>query len=258
MPGPCYPTRFTAALVLLLLGGSLSAEARPDRPRGSSASTDRLEPGLHRVLTESPLPRISKLLESGANIEARDARGATPLITAAAKGNVPLVRFLLSRQARVAATDKSGNSALHEASLVGCVDCVELLLQAGAPTELHNADGFTPLHQAVRRFWELPGETKRDRLHRQHDIIALLLQQGATPDRRDANGRTPSTLATESNNDVLRGSLPRRRRRSKKAPGSRKPPPIRSRHRHHASRKRKTSQPAPSHLPLPQLRRNLR
>lgn len=207
MPGPCYPTRFTAALVLLLLGGSLSAEARPDRPRGSSASTDRLEPGLHRVLTESPLPRISKLLESGANIEARDARGATPLITAAAKGNVPLVRFLLSRQARVAATDKSGNSALHEASLVGCVDCVELLLQAGAPTELHNADGFTPLHQAVRRFWELPGETKRDRLHRQHDIIALLLQQGATPDRRDANGRTPSTLATESNNDVLRGSL---------------------------------------------------
>ncbi|MBX3235773.1 MAG: ankyrin repeat domain-containing protein [Nitrospiraceae bacterium] len=207
MRRPWFQTGLIAWQLVLVLGLSLAAEARSDRPRASTAPTERPEPELHKTLTEAPLLRVGQLLAHGANIEARDATGATPLITAAARGNITLIRLLLSRLARVDARDRDGDSALHLSSLAGCVDCVDALLQAGAPPDSRNTLGFTPLHQAVRRFWELPGETNRDRLHRQRDIIALLLQQGASLDSQDGSGRTPATLAMESNNGALRASL---------------------------------------------------
>jgi hypothetical protein len=51
--------------------------------------------------------------------------------------------------------------------------------------------GFTPLHEAVRRFWEIAGESTQDRLARQAAVIRLLLQYGAAPLLLDGNGRTP-------------------------------------------------------------------
>ena len=156
MRRPWFQTGLIAWQLVLVLGLSLAAEARSDRPRASTAPTERPEPELHKTLTEAPLLRVGQLLAHGANIEARDATGATPLITAAARGNITLIRLLLSRLARVDARDRDGDSALHLSSLAGCVDCVDALLQAGAPPDSRNTLGFTPLHQAVRRFWELP------------------------------------------------------------------------------------------------------
>ncbi len=136
------------------------SEARPGEPQAKPiVSHARSERSIHRTLTEGTPAQAKRLLDQGANIDARNAQGATPLITASGRGNLALVTLLLHQQAQVETTDRAGNTALHEASFYGQVPCVEALLAAGAKIEARNALAFTPLHQAVRRFWEISGES---------------------------------------------------------------------------------------------------
>ena len=180
------------------------SEARPGEEQAkSAASTARSQRSIHDALTESSPARAEALLDRGANIEARNTEGATPLITASGRGNIALVTLLLKQGAQVQAADRNGNTALHEASFYGHPSCVEALLTAGAQTSIRNALAFTPLHQAVRRFWETSGESRADRLARQRLVVDLLLSHGADPGLSDDSGRTPLVLATESNNGPL-------------------------------------------------------
>lgn len=205
-----HSTGVTCATVLLFLGLLSTSEARSvEPPAKPAASAARSEQSIHRALTEGAPDQAKRLIEQGANIEARNAEGATPLITASGRGDLALVTLLVQQQARVDATDRSGNTALHEASFYGWPQCVEALLAAGAQTSTRNALAFTPLHQAVRRFWEISGESRTERLGRQANVIDVLLHHGADPNQRDASGRTPVVLAVESSNGWLRQAFAR-------------------------------------------------
>lgn len=195
-----------ACVTLLLTFGCLSlSEARQSDGRAAVSSTQPpAQHAIHKALTESSPARVQILLDRGADIESRNDRGATPLITASGRGNLPLVVLLLEQGARIDAADRDGNTALHEASFQSHPSCVDALLAANAPTTAHNAFGFSPLHQAVRRFWETGGESRTDRLTRQAQVINELLRHGADPDNRDDAGRTPAALAAENNNGSLR------------------------------------------------------
>jgi hypothetical protein len=59
--------------------------------------------------TEATLEALAK----GAQVDARDAEGKTPLMWAAAKGRTDLVRTLIEKGAQAGATDNFGRSALH-------------------------------------------------------------------------------------------------------------------------------------------------
>ena len=199
-----HSTGVASAILLLVVGYSSVSDARPVEKRAKPVAAQvGSEQSIHTALTESSTTRTQVLLDRGANIEARNARGATPLITAAGRGNLPLVLLLLSQGAQVAAQDHDGNTPLHEASFQSHLPCVEALLTAGAQTTIRNELGFTPLHQAVRRFWEMNGESHADRLSRQTAVIHRLLRSGADPQSQDTNGRTPVVLAKESDNATL-------------------------------------------------------
>ena len=177
-----HSTGVACAAVLFVFGLLSASEARPgEKQAQSSVSTARPERSIHRALTDGSIARAEALLNRGADIEARNSQGATPLITAAERGNIPLLTLLLKHGARIDAADRDGNTALHEASFHGHVQCVEALLAAGAHPLLQNALAFTPLHQAVRRFWETSGESRADRLAGQTTVIRILLQHGADP-----------------------------------------------------------------------------
>ena len=182
------------------------------RPAKGSEVTDEVnemsERATHRALTERTADQARLLLDRGARIDARNSEGETALITAARRGNLALLTVLINRGARIDTADHEGNTALHEASFQSEASCVEALLIAGAPLSGRNALGFTPLHQAVRRFWEIAGESTHDRLARQAGVIRLLLRYGADPLLLDGNGRTPAVLAVQSTNGILQQAFP--------------------------------------------------
>ena len=65
------------------------------------------------------------LLNAGANSEARDRRGDTPLLRAASKGHVSSVKILLDNGAQVNAKSRAGDTALLRAINFKQSDVVE-------------------------------------------------------------------------------------------------------------------------------------
>lgn len=207
-------------IVPALLAPRSAASATTGKRTASPATKDR---ETHRLLTESPPDWAQLLLSQGSNVEARNLHHETPLITSAGQGNLPLVEVLLQNHADIHAADAEGNTPLHVASFNGRVKVVELLLNNGAKTRVQNTLGFSPLHQAVRRFWEIPGETEAGRIENQRQIILLLLAHDADPALEDFLHRTAPVLATESNNATLADLFDARSMSSKQATA---PPPV--------------------------------
>ena len=121
-------------------------------------------------------------------LEARDSRGATPLMHAAAFGNLDAMKMLLAAGADVNAKNNFGATALLWCARDG--DKARLLIEHGADVNAVSKQGRTPLMLASMR----EGGS---------DIVALLLSKGADVSAADTRARPrwawrPSTAAWKS------------------------------------------------------------
>jgi ankyrin repeat protein len=130
-----------------------------------------------------------KLLEEGANIEAKDNEGYTPLHNAVLFGNEDRVLTLIARGANIEAKDDDGNTPLHLAVLFGNEDRVLTLIARGANIEAKDYDGNTPLHLAV--------------LFGNEDRVLTLIEKGANIEAKDYDGNTPLLLAAQDDKEAL-------------------------------------------------------
>jgi hypothetical protein len=73
---------------------------------------------------------VQALLTKGANVNAHSINGFTPLMLAAGKGHLPIVQALLARGANVNAKSEDGFTALDFASSLGHTAVVEVLRRA--------------------------------------------------------------------------------------------------------------------------------
>ncbi len=98
------------------------------------------------------------LVAAGADVRARNRRGAEPLHYAADGGptlrtwnpraQARVVAFLIEAGADPNAVDKSGVAPLHRAVRTRCTGAVRALLEGGANPRSKNANGSTPLDLA--------------------------------------------------------------------------------------------------------------
>lgn len=137
------------------------------------------------------------LVERGADVRARNRRGAEPLHYAAdggpaAEGWDPgaqreVIEYLIHAGADPNALDKSGVAPLHRAVRNRCSLAVSALIANGADPRLTNTAGSTPLHLAVQTTGKSNSgsEAAKDEQRR---IIVVLLRHGASPTDVDAKG----------------------------------------------------------------------
>ncbi|KAF8496233.1 ankyrin repeat protein [Russula emetica] len=130
---------------------------------------------LHLALRQGRLGIVWLLLENGANVDASDSDGSTPLHLAISAFKLNLL------------------------SQLGGLDIVRLLLENGANVDAPDSDGSTPLHQAIS---EAPGtfETYEDLKafidsKSLREVIELLLEYGASGYRKNNRDVTPFQVA---------------------------------------------------------------
>ncbi len=121
------------------------------------------------------------LLEHGADVNARDEWGDTPLHVAAEHQNPETVLVLLDRGAKIEAADTYGDTALHNAAQHDKIQIVAILLKRGADPNAENRKGETPVHEAAR--------------YASLDSLKILVNEGGDISKRTATGATVLELA---------------------------------------------------------------
>uniref|UniRef100_A0A3Q4GSD2 Poly [ADP-ribose] polymerase n=1 Tax=Neolamprologus brichardi TaxID=32507 RepID=A0A3Q4GSD2_NEOBR len=91
---------------------------------------------------------VDHLLQTGANVHARDDGGLIPLHNACSFGHSEVVSLLLCQGADPNARDNWNYTPLHEAAIKGKIDVCIVLLQHGADPNIRNTDGKSALDLA--------------------------------------------------------------------------------------------------------------
>ena len=130
-----------------------------------------------------------RLIDAGANVRARNRRGAEPLHYAAdgmpgsrtwnPRAQAATVAYLIEAGADPNATDKSGVTPLHRAVRTRSSAAVQALLDRGADVRRRNHRGSTALLLATRNTGR-GGSGSPEAKAQQREIVRLLEQHGAT------------------------------------------------------------------------------
>jgi ankyrin repeat protein len=108
------------------------------------SSSERSETALHLAAMEGNMECARLLLESGADIEAKNRRGRSALQLAAELGQSAMVDFLAEMGADLEAKDCYGLTALHLAARHSHTAIVQVLVQRGADPRAKNSGGAMP------------------------------------------------------------------------------------------------------------------
>jgi ankyrin repeat protein len=150
--------------------------ANPEVIKGKDAGGST---ALHHAAGYGPLDNLQSLIDKGADVNAKNRRGSTPLHWAI--HDEAKARLLLAKGANVNARQAQGRTPLYLAAMLGDgVPTLRLLLSKGADPNLAAVNGQTPLMMAAR------GDV---------EAMRLLIEKGADVGAKDGAGETALMFA---------------------------------------------------------------
>jgi ankyrin repeat protein len=154
--------------------------------KAAQAVQPSIIPEYFAILRSGDLQKLRDALDHGSPVNARDARGDTPLMLASVYADVSCVRLLLDRGAAVNVTNAAGATPLMRAAF----DCekLRLLVDHGAEVNVRSGLGNTALMLAAR-----PANS--------HRAVELLLSHGADAKATNNWGATALMAAAASGDE---------------------------------------------------------
>lgn len=144
---------------------------------------------LHLAAATHQPELVRRLLALGADVRAKNRRGAGPLHYAALgipgsrawnpRAQAATITCLIEGGADPNALDKGGVAPLHRAVRARCAAAVSALLEGGADARLANANGSTPMKLATQNTGR-GGSGSPESKAQQDEIVRLLTRYGAT------------------------------------------------------------------------------
>ena len=146
---PAYElTRLFFMLVLLLVASCKNSEPANSLIQQSPQSS------LWDAAMSGDVAALSTAIEEGADVNALDVRenpnGRRALNWAASYNHVDAIQILLANGAEINAVNRTGFTPLHHAAEESSPDAARVLIEAGADVNLPNNAGETPLERARR------------------------------------------------------------------------------------------------------------
>lgn len=183
---------------ILLLAATVPQAAATERQVPQAPTTlpspERRQQLLFEAARLGRTDMIDALLKAGADINAYDDRGFTPLILAAYNGQSAAVETLITKGADACRPDRDqGNTAQMGVAFKGEDGIAARLLKAGCNVNARNHAGQTALMMA-----SLFSRTRQ---------VDMLLAAGADRTIQDAAGRSASSVAADQGNTVMAGRV---------------------------------------------------
>lgn len=136
---------------LLSLGISIRAIIE-----GEKVKDNKYPPPVHLLhylaegaLSRHPAASAEAFIRMGADLEARDKGGETPLHHAARTPNLEMIKFFLEHGAHIEATDDKEETPLHKAVRCGDSEVIRYFHTRGADFYAQDKEGQTAFHVAV-------------------------------------------------------------------------------------------------------------
>ena len=140
------------------------------------------------VAWDQDAAQVQDLLLQGADVNAVDKDGKTPVMWAATAGSPEVMAVLLTFNGNVNAKANDLSTALHIAALGGHSEIVQMLLEKDALVHALDEDGVTPLMDAAKG-----GHV---------EIISLLVKAGGDINVQDREGRSALTWAVTRSSSI--------------------------------------------------------
>lgn len=188
---------------------------------------------LHNSVMIESVENTRLLLEAGAQLEARNHRDETPLLTAVGhitSNSRDIMKLLLEHGANADARFTTGESCIHKAVAQGDLLKLRILLERGANVEARDSKGDSVLHYAAARSMDENGDilisllakhNEQGTLHNalearnnngctalpvaastaNNTTVEILVRSGACLDAKDEDGDTPLHAAIKAVRD---------------------------------------------------------